>query len=216
MVTRSHGFPGPHRGHRVGRAAVTLFRVSGGVAVGGVGTGLTVVGVVLAVAGIALGVVGVLGWRRRLPRNRFAGVRTTATLRDDETFAVGNQVSAPLTTTAGAVALVAGVAAVFAPSPLAGGVVAGLGLLGVLGLAVVGGVIGDRAAGLVPQVSAPGGCTGVCTGCSLVEGCGGGSSGAAGGGGSSGADGGGSSGAAGGLGAAEAGDGGSTAATRVP
>jgi hypothetical protein len=173
--------------------------VGGAVTVGGAGIGLTVVGVVMAAAGMALAVVGALGWRRRLPRNRFAGVRTAATLRDDETFAVGNQVSAPLTTTAGAVALVAGVAAVFAPSPLAGGVVAGLGLLGVLGLAVVGGVIGDRAAGLVPQVSAPGGCTGVCTGCSLVEGCGGGSSGAAGGGG-----------------AAEAGDGGSTAATRVP
>jgi hypothetical protein len=119
-------------------------------------------------------VVGALGWRRQLPRNRFAGVRTAATLRDDETFAVGNQVGAPPTIAAGAVAVVAGAAAALAPSPLAGWVLAGLGFVGMLGLALVGGVLGDRAARLVEPDSPPGGCAGVCTGCSLVEGCGGG------------------------------------------
>lgn len=147
--------------------------VSGGLTIGAVGTGLTVVGLMMAVAGVALAVVGVLGWRRRLPRNRFAGVRTVATLRDDETFAVGNQVSAPLTVTAAAAALVGGVVSVLAPSPLAGWVVAGLGLLAMLALTLAGGVLGDRAATLVAPVSPPGGCTGVCTGCSLVAGCGG-------------------------------------------
>ncbi|MDQ3763452.1 MAG: hypothetical protein M3460_18035, partial [Actinomycetota bacterium] len=38
-------------------------------------------GVLLLIAGVALLTVGLLGWRRRLPRNRFAGVRTPATLR---------------------------------------------------------------------------------------------------------------------------------------
>jgi hypothetical protein len=153
--------------------------VSGGLTVGGAGIGLTVVGVLMMVAGVALAVVGALGWRRRLPRNRVAGVRTPATLRDDETFAVGNQVSAPLTVTAGVVALVAGAAALLAPSSPAGWLLVGLGTVGMLALALVGGVLGDRAARLVAPVSPPGGCTGVCAGCSLVEGCGGGAGGSA-------------------------------------
>jgi hypothetical protein len=148
--------------------------VSGGLTVGGAGIGLTVVGALLVAAGAALAVVGALGWRRRLPRNRLAGVRTPATLRDDETFAVGNQVSAPLTVAGGVIALVAGAAAMVAPSPLVGWLLAGLGGVGMLVLTLVGGVLGDRAARLVDPVSPPGGCAGVCTGCSLVEGCGGG------------------------------------------
>lgn len=155
-----------------GSGLVTLVSVGGAVTVGGAGIGLTVVGVVMAAAGIALAVVGALGWRRRLPRNRFAGVRTAATLRDDETFAVGNQVSAPLTVTAGAGALVAGVAALFAPSTLAAWVLVGLGFAGMLVLTLVGGVLGDRAARLAAPSDTLGGCTGSCSGCSLVAGCG--------------------------------------------
>lgn len=155
-----------------GSGLVTLVPVGGGVTVGGAGIGVTVVGVVMLAAGIALAVVGALGWRRRLPRNRFAGVRTPATLRDDETFAVGNQVSAPLTVTAGAGALIAGVAALLAPSPLAAWVLVALGVAGMLVLALVGGVLGDRAARLVAPDDALGGCTGSCSGCSLVAGCG--------------------------------------------
>lgn len=133
--------------------------------------GLTVVGALMMVAGAALAIVGALGWRRRLPRNRVAGVRTPATLRDDETFAVGNQVSAPLTVTAGAVALVAGAAALVAPSGLAGWLLVALGSVGMLVFALVGGVLGDRAAALVAPTDTLGGCSGVCTGCSLVAGC---------------------------------------------
>ena len=153
-------------------ARVTLVCVSGGLTIGGAGIGLTVVGVMMAAAGLALVVVGVLGRRRRLPRNRFAGVRTAATLRDDETFAVGNEVSAPLTLTAGAVAVVAGAAAALAPSPLAGWVLAGLGFVGMLVFALVGGVIGDRASTLAAPLETLVGCTGSCIGCSLVAGCG--------------------------------------------
>jgi uncharacterized membrane protein len=122
----------------------------------------------LVVAGLALGVVGLLGWRRRLPRNRWAGVRTPAALRDDETFAVANQVSAPLLIAAGAVALVGGLTALGAPT--AGWVLAVVAGVGAVALTLAGGLLGDRAASRVPA-PALGGCGGVCTGCTVVEGC---------------------------------------------
>ncbi len=129
-----------------------------------------IVGAALAAAGLALLLVGVLGWRRRLPRNRFAGVRTLATLRDDETFAVGNQVGAPLSIAAGGVAVLGGVALLAVPSVTAGWVVLALALVTVVVFTVAGGVLGDRAAARVPMPTLAG-CSGVCTGCSLVEGC---------------------------------------------
>lgn len=128
---------------------------------------------VLVVGGLALAVVGVLGWRRRLPRNRFAGVRTVNTLRDEEAFAVGNQVAAPTTMAAGAVAVLGAVVLLAAPhDPLAPPLalritVVAVAGLGTLVLTVVGGVLGDRAARRVP-VPALGGCSGVCSGCSAV------------------------------------------------
>ena len=124
-------------------------------------------------SGLALAVVGVLGWRRRLPRNRFAGVRTVNTLRDEEAFAVGNQVAAPTTLAAGAVAVLGAVVLLAAPAgplgpPLALRViVVAVAVLGTLVLTVVGGVLGDRAARRVP-VPTLGGCSGACSGCSAV------------------------------------------------
>ncbi|WP_064743179.1 SdpI family protein [Pseudonocardia spinosispora] len=138
-----------------------------------VGSASQVAAVVVAAGGLALVSVGVLGARRRLPRNRFAGVRTVNTLRDDETFAVGNQVSAPLTIGGGAVAVLGGLATLAANSTALAITLLALTVLGTLGLMVAGGVLGDRAAKQVPMPTL-GGCSGVCTGCSLVEGCGGG------------------------------------------
>ncbi|MDT7673850.1 MAG: hypothetical protein QOD82_1752 [Pseudonocardiales bacterium] len=125
----------------------------------------------LVLGGLALAVVGILGWRRRLPRNRFAGVRTVNTLRDDETFAVGNQIGAPLSMAAGAVSVLGGLAVLATPSTAVRLTLIVLAALGGLGLTAVGGVLGDRAAKLVP-VPTLGGCSGVCAGCSLVDGCG--------------------------------------------
>lgn len=136
----------------------------------------------LVLGGLALAVVGILGWRRRLPRNRFAGVRTVNTLRDDETFAVGNQIGAPLSMAAGAVAVLGGLAVLATPSTAVRLTLIVLAALGGLVLTAVGGVLGDRAAKLVP-VPTLGGCSGVCAGCSLVDGCG-----SAGSGGSAGSD----------------------------
>jgi len=126
----------------------------------------------LVLGGLALAVVGGLGWRRRLPRNRFAGVRTVNTLRDEETFAVGNQVGAPLSLAAAAVAVLGGLTALTTPTTPLRLTLVLLAALGTFGLTVAGGVLGDRAARLVPMPTL-GGCDGVCTGCSLVDGCGG-------------------------------------------
>jgi SdpI/YfhL protein family len=136
-----------------------------------VGQALSVVAGLLVVAGAALVAVGVLGWRRRLPRNPFAGVRTVSTLRDDETFAVGNHVSALPTIGAGAVAMLGGLAAFAAPAP-GGGLgprltLVVLATVGMLVLTVIGGVLGDRAARRVPM-RAFGGCAGSCGGCACA------------------------------------------------
>ncbi|MGQ0774109.1 MAG: SdpI family protein [Pseudonocardiales bacterium] len=55
----------------------------------------TVLGSMLIIAGTALASVGLLGWRERLPRNRFAGIRTPATLRSDAAFVLANRVVRP-------------------------------------------------------------------------------------------------------------------------
>jgi hypothetical protein len=138
-----------------------------------VGTAFGVAATASVLGGVAMTVVAVLALRRRLPRNRVAGVRTVNTMRDEETFAVGNQVGAPLTLAAGGVAVLGGVA-VFAGRTVAVDVVLlVLTVLGALGLTVAGGVLGDRAASRVPMPRL-GGCGGVCAGCSLVDGCSGG------------------------------------------
>jgi hypothetical protein len=119
--------------------------------------------VVLGVGGLAVGVTGWLGWRGVLRRNRFVGVRTPATLRDERTFEVANRVAGPPVTVAGVVMVVAGVVALVVPG-VAGVVVAGaVGGLGGLVFAGAGGVLGHRVAAAMPEVRAPGGCGGCCT-----------------------------------------------------
>ena len=134
-----------------------------------VGTAFRVVAGVLVLGGVAVTVVGVLGWRRMLPRNRLAGVRTVNTLRDDDTFAVGNQVAAPLTIASGAVAVLGGVAVLAARSPAAAVTLGVVAVLGTIVLTVAGGVLGDRAAKRVP-VPAFAGCGGACACCAAASG----------------------------------------------
>ncbi|HZG90457.1 MAG TPA: SdpI family protein [Pseudonocardia sp.] len=131
-----------------------------------------VVGVLELLAGVGLLGVAALGARSRLPRNRWAGVRTAATLRTDETFALANRVAALPVGAAGAVAAAGGAALLAgADGPLAW-VVLAISAVGTLVLAGVGGVAGDRAAAAVPRGPAqPTGCAGECAGCELVAGC---------------------------------------------
>ncbi|HVE93782.1 MAG TPA: SdpI family protein [Acidimicrobiales bacterium] len=58
----------------------------------------------------SFGVIAYLGATGRLPRNRWAGMRTKATMASDESWAAGHRASAPATAVAGVLTLVAGVA----------------------------------------------------------------------------------------------------------
>jgi uncharacterized membrane protein len=112
-------------------------------------------GVVLLVAGGGLLTVGLLGWRRRLPRNRFAGIRTPATLRSDAAFIAANRVAAPPVLAAGAVCAAGGALAFGAGGPALTVIVAVAGT-GAVGLLLAGGLLGHRVAATIPVP--PGSC----------------------------------------------------------
>jgi hypothetical protein len=126
------------------------------------------VSLVPLIAGSGIGVVGLLGWRERLPRNRFGGVRTPATLRSERAFRVANKVAGPPLTVAGAVGVLTGLA----------GLVTGLlvvmivGTAGLLAITVAGGLLGHRAAEAVPEEKPelPEACRGCqCGGCDIAK-----------------------------------------------
>ncbi|MBP2339926.1 SdpI family protein [Saccharothrix coeruleofusca] len=121
--------------------------------------------VVLVLVGVALVAIGVLGVRGQLRRNRFVGVRTAASLRDDETFALANRVAGVPNLVAGLVALLAGAAVLVNPATA---VVVGLvGLVGAVAIAVAGGVQGHRAAEALPEPEKSG-----CSTCACAGACG--------------------------------------------
>jgi uncharacterized membrane protein len=101
--------------------------------------------VVVIVAGALVAVSGVLGWVGRLPRNRLAGVRTSSTMRSERAFAAGNRAAGPAVTLGGLVAMVAGVVGLFVRGSNVDGVMV-VGALAMGVLAVVGGIVGSRAA----------------------------------------------------------------------
>ncbi|HEV7650651.1 MAG TPA: SdpI family protein [Actinophytocola sp.] len=127
---------------------------------------MDVVSLVLMVVGVGIGLVGVLGFLERLPRNRFAGVRTPATLRSDRAFVVANKVAGLPVAVAGGVALVCG-----ALGLVAGPVITIIGLAGLAAITIAGGLLGHRAAEAVPdEAELPAGCQGCqCGGCELVR-----------------------------------------------
>jgi hypothetical protein len=126
--------------------------------------------VVLGLVGLALGLTGRLGWQGKLKRNRFVGVRTAATLRDDDTFRLANQVAGVPNLVAGLIAVVSAVVSFFLPSSGGTITVAVLGAVGTVAVAIGGGLLGHRAAEAVPEPEAPKGCGGCACG---AGGCGG-------------------------------------------
>jgi uncharacterized membrane protein len=111
----------------------------------------------LLLAGGGLLTVGLLGWRQRLPRNRFAGIRTPATLRSEAAFSVANRVAAPPVLAAGAVCAAGGALALGTGGPALAVIVVVAGV-GTVGLLTAGGLLGHRvAAAMAP---AAGGCAG--------------------------------------------------------
>lgn len=129
------------------------------------------VALVPLVVGLAIAVIGFLGLRQRLPRNRFGGVRTEATLRDDETFRVANRVAGLPVLVGGLVGAVSGVIALVQPSTsgvLVTVAVGTVGTVGMLGIAIAGGALGHLAAEAVPERrDVPAGCAG----CACGGGC---------------------------------------------
>lgn len=107
----------------------------------------------VAIAPLACGamvaVVGVLGWRGRLPRNRLAGIRTPATMASDEAFEAANRAGGLLISLGGSTAVLGGVASLTlhaVHADAAAWICALGGVLVMAVLAVVGGVVGVRAA----------------------------------------------------------------------
>ncbi|MGH3777171.1 MAG: SdpI family protein [Pseudonocardiaceae bacterium] len=120
-------------------------------------------GVVLLVGGGALLTVGLLGWRQRLPRNRFAGIRTPATLRSEAAFIAANRVAAPPVLAAGAVSAAGGVLAFGTGGPALAAIVGVTGA-GAIGLLLAGGLLGHRVAiAMPPPAGGCAGCSGACT-----------------------------------------------------
>ncbi|MGH3916646.1 MAG: SdpI family protein [Pseudonocardiaceae bacterium] len=119
----------------------------------------TVLGVLLITAGAALLTVGVLGQRGRLRRNRFAGIRTPATLRSEAAFTLANRVAAPPVLAAGAVCVGTGVLALGTEGTMLTVIMAISGV-GTLTLVIAGGLLGHRAATALPaQTTGCSGCT---------------------------------------------------------
>jgi len=125
----------------------------------------------LVPVGIALLAIAMLGARSRLRRNRWAGVRTTATLRTDAAFVRANQVAAAPIGAAGAVAAAGGAVLLAGAGGTLSWVVSAVSVLGMVVLAGVGGMVGDRVATAAEPEPAFSPCAGTCVGCDLVTGC---------------------------------------------
>lgn len=113
--------------------------------------------VVMIVGGVVLVVVGRLAVHGRLTRNRWVGLRSSATLTDDRAWFVGNRVAAPWFLTAGAV--LAGTGALLLlgrPDDEAALTVAGAGAVLAGMLTLLGAVLGHRVARNVLRDGSPG------------------------------------------------------------
>ncbi|WP_229745713.1 SdpI family protein [Rhodococcoides trifolii] len=125
--------------------------------------------IVLLVCAVFVGSVAVLALARKLPRNRFAGVRTPASMSSDDAFAVANRVAGP-TTAAAALFLVFGAIASLAFGGWAASGAVLVCVAAALVIAGMGGSMGARAAAALPKPEAAG-CGHACTSCSLKDAC---------------------------------------------
>jgi uncharacterized membrane protein len=105
--------------------------------------------IVLVLAGLVIVWVAIRSWQGRLSRNYVAGVRTPSTMRSDEAFRIANKVAAPFTLVAGLLFAVTGVVAAVLPLHTAT-VVLPTGVVIAAVVAVIGGVMGVRAARAAP------------------------------------------------------------------
>ncbi|ANY06775.1 hypothetical protein AFB00_11285 [Pseudonocardia sp. HH130630-07] len=131
-----------------------------------------IVAALLLLAGVVLVVLAALGATGRLPRNRFVGVRTPASLRTADAFLLANRIAAGPLGAAGVIGLAGGAALLFAPEGATSWVLGGISAVGLVVLAGIGGALGGRVAEAAVAAQAPAPvCGGVCGGCDLVAGC---------------------------------------------
>ena len=119
---------------------------------------MVIVAVVLFVLALAVGGVAVAGLIGKLPRNRWAGVRTPDTLRSEESFALANKVAGPTMTAAAGLLVIGGIAALTMSVAMGLGI-ALVAVVAALFTAGTGGAIGARAAAAMPE---PSGCGNDC------------------------------------------------------
>lgn len=130
--------------------------------------GVELLGLVLLLIGVGIGLVGLLGFRERLTRNRFAGVRTPASLKSEQAFRVANKVAGLPVVVAGVVGVVCGTVTLVTGLL----VVTIVGFVGLVGIAIAGGMLGNRAAEALPEEKPqlPEGCRGCqCGGCEIAK-----------------------------------------------
>lgn len=150
------------------KASVTAVRTQRSAdAVGPYPFTVLIVAYVLFLFAIVVAVVAVAGLTGRLPRNRWAGIRTPESLRDDATFELANRVAAP-TMLASAVVLALGGVGAIVLGTIPGIAAAVVALVAALVIAGIGGSIATRAAAALEPAGA---CGQSCGGCSLKDSC---------------------------------------------
>ncbi|EHK85545.1 integral membrane protein [Rhodococcus pyridinivorans AK37] len=128
-----------------------------------------IVAVLLFVLALVVGAVGVAALTGKLPRNRWAGVRTPDALRDDEAFALANKVAAPSMLGSAVLLALGGVASLTLPT-VAGIIAVVVTVVAALITAGAGGSVAARvAAATKPEETA--GCGTSCGACSLRGAC---------------------------------------------
>lgn len=130
---------------------------------------VVIVSVVLFVLAVVVGTVAVASLLGRLPRNRFAGVRTAEAMRDDESFVLANRVAGP-TTAASALVLAIGGTAALALSGVLAMVAVAVSVVAAALISAAGGSIGARAAAATAPAEEQG-CGQSCISCSLKDAC---------------------------------------------
>lgn len=130
--------------------------------------GVLTAAIVFIVLAVLLGSLAAAGLAGKLPRNRWLGIRTDATLRDDETFRVANQVAAPTQIAASAALLLGGLVCLKLDG-VAGIVVIFVAAAAALVLLTIGAATGIRTATAMPDDA--GACGNSCGACSLSGSC---------------------------------------------
>ncbi len=121
------------------------------------------------VLALVVGAVAVMSLTGKLPRNRWAGVRTAESMRDDAAFTTANKVAAPTSAAAALLLLIGGAAGLMLSGAFAI-IAAAACVVAAFVTAAVGGSIGARTAAALPVEEADG-CGHSCISCSLKDAC---------------------------------------------